>query len=288
MLTAMMQITHSEITADLDVEAEHSGGVIPSVAIDQILSARQQGLEIYRQAVGLLNEAKTLLNSAAGGSAYGFTTVLSEAVRWGEVSDNSQRLEREVDAKIWDRLMNETGMYTFMSSSQRNEWDKQRHSEKMPAVTLDTVLATFEHLHSNKQATFEQGVIDVFRSLSWDYKTNNPCRLGKKIILDYMLDGLKYNQPSVSLRGRERIDDLAKVCAVLDKGTIPDHRIGVGANFSEWFSEADWSALFTCDYFTLRVFKKGSCHLVFSRSDLVDQLNDIVSRRYPNMLPARV
>ncbi|WP_413508620.1 DUF4942 domain-containing protein [Serratia proteamaculans] len=288
MLTAMMQKTHSEVTADIGVEPTHSGEVIPSVAIDQILGARKQGLEIYRQAVGLLNEAKTLLNCAAGGSVYGFTTVLNDAVRRGDVTDNSQLLEREVDAKIWDRLMNETGMYTFMSSSQRDEWDKQRHSDKMPAVTLDTVLATFEHLHNNKQATFEQGVIDVFLSLSWDYKTNNPCRLGKKIILDCMLDGLKYRHPSVSLRGRDRIDDLAKVCALLDKGHIPDHRIGVGANFAEWFRDANWNSVFNCDYFTLRVFKKGSCHLVFSRPDLVVQLNDIVSRRYPDMLPARV
>ncbi|WP_216079542.1 DUF4942 domain-containing protein, partial [Shigella sonnei] len=25
--------------------------------------------------------------------------------------------------------------------------------------------------------TFEQGLIDVYRKLSWDYRTNNPCRL---------------------------------------------------------------------------------------------------------------
>ncbi|MHC1473177.1 DUF4942 domain-containing protein, partial [Klebsiella pneumoniae] len=83
---------------------------------------------------------------------------------------------------IWTRLMTQTGMFTFMSSEQHDKWTDQVYSEECPEVTLDNVISTFQHLHASKNETFVTGIIDVFRKLSWDYKTNNPCRLGKKII----------------------------------------------------------------------------------------------------------
>lgn len=83
--------------------------------------------------------------------------------------------------------MTDTGMYTFMSSCQRDEWNSQLMSDTCPEITLDNVLATFRHLNACKMQTFEQGLIDVYRKLSWDYRTNNPCRLGKKIIIENLL-----------------------------------------------------------------------------------------------------
>ncbi|NGA78945.1 DUF4942 domain-containing protein, partial [Escherichia coli] len=54
-------------------------------------------------------------------------------------------------------------LYTFMSSCQRDEWNRQLQSESCPEITLDNVLATFRHLNAGKVDTFEKGVIDVFR-----------------------------------------------------------------------------------------------------------------------------
>ncbi|EPG8069665.1 DUF4942 domain-containing protein, partial [Escherichia coli] len=98
-----------------------------------------------------------------------------------------KNITRLADRKIWDRLMTDTGMYTFMSSCQRDEWNSQLMSNTCPEITLDNVLATFRHLNASKMQTFEQGLIDVYRKLSWDYRTNNPCRLGKKIIIENLL-----------------------------------------------------------------------------------------------------
>lgn len=78
--------------------------------------------------------------------------------------------------------------YTLMSSKQHDEWDRQLSGDDMPELTLETVMATFQQLNASKLDTFEQGIIDVFRALSWDYKTNNPCKIGKKIIVSRLLD----------------------------------------------------------------------------------------------------
>jgi hypothetical protein len=34
---------------------------------------------------------------------------------------------------------------------------------------------------------FERGIINVFKGLSWDYKTNSPCSFGKKIIINHLV-----------------------------------------------------------------------------------------------------
>ena len=41
----------------------------------------------------------------------------------------------------------------------------------------------------------------------------------------------------------------------------------------------------TQDYFDLKWFLKGSCHVTFTRPDLVDKLNAIIAKHHPNALP---
>jgi len=38
------------------------------------------------------------------------------------------------------------------------------------------------------------------------------------------------------------------------------------------------------DYFHLRWFKNGNGHLTFKRADLVEQMNRILAKHYPNAL----
>jgi hypothetical protein len=157
-----------------------------------------------------------------------------------------------------------------------------------PLYTLDNVIATFRALNASKVATFEQGVIDVFRNLSWDYKTHNPCLLGKKIIIDGVLDNHRGLYFSVRTYAQNRIDDLARPFWLLDGKTLPDNRVSEGANLSAFISQggaASVGEVFACEYFTVRTYKKGSAHVTFTRPDLVEKVNDIIARHYPGALP---
>lgn len=178
--------------------------VIPSVAIDRIIALRQEALSTYLQGVEMLMDARKMMRQAAGASYLcGFEQGITDALGWTEHPERIQMaIKKLIDGKIWDRLLSDTGMYTLMSAKQRGEWDKQLHGSDMPEVTLDNVLATFRALNANKADTFEKGIIDVFRSLSWDYKTNNPCKLGKRIIITGLLDTRYSGFITVSTRGR--------------------------------------------------------------------------------------
>ncbi|MEK8659526.1 DUF4942 domain-containing protein, partial [Escherichia coli] len=40
------------------------------------------------------------------------------------------------------------------------------------------------------------------------------------------------------------------------------------------------------EMFSIRYFKKGSAHITFRKPELVDRLNDIIAKHYPEQLSA--
>lgn len=96
------------------------------------------------------------------------------------------------------------------------------------------MLATFRHMNARKMQTFEQGLIDVYRNLSWDYKTNDPCRLGKRIIVSNLLYRWSDGHVSLDHSSREKIDDLARPFYLLEGRNIPDFRHSTGTLYSDF------------------------------------------------------
>lgn len=190
-----------------------------------------------------------------------------------------QALNR-VKAQAWGYLMDESGMKTFMGSDQIDKWDEQireqRYHKDLPELTKENIEATFQTLHSNKKYTFNTSVVSVFRDLSWDYKTNLPQKFGKRIILPYIR----------SKKTVDKINDLEKAFMVLEEKEPTDYRQAFGTviyyeNFMQFVPKE-----FECDYMTAKTFKKGTCHILFKRPDLVERLNKIIAVAYPNCLPS--
>lgn len=286
-----MNVENRTLSNEPVLLGEQGTTLIPSVAIDHIIALREEGLKKYADGLAMLKEARKLFNYASGGHKISrFDEQVHDALRWETHPERIEKaIKKIVDVKIWQRLMSDTGMYTLMSQKQQDEWERQLDSDDMPEITLDNVLATFKHLNACKLDTFEQGVIDVFRSLSWDYRTNNPCRLGKKIILSGLLETWRKGHICASYSRAAKLDDLARPFYLLDGKNIPDYRVADSANFIEFFNREGFSgAVYEGAYFTVRYFKKGSAHIVFKRPELVEQINEIVARHYPAMLPPRV
>ncbi|MFM7948245.1 hypothetical protein M988_4314 [Hafnia paralvei ATCC 29927] len=275
----------------MDSSTEQAGGLIPSVEIDRIISIRAEGLKKYADGLAMLHDAKALFLSVSGDlSTVNFGQCVFDAVRWESNPKRDDKvIKKGIDVDIWQYLMNETGMITLMSSKQQDAWEKQLHSDDMPEITLETVIATFTQLNASKSDTFEQGVIDVFRALSWDYKTNNPCRLGKKIIVSRLLETWGKGYTKATCSSVAKLDDLAKPFYVLEGKPVPDYRVADGANFTLFYDNHGFSGeVYEGEYFFVKYHKNGNGHIVFKRPELVDKINDIVSRRYPDMLPERV
>ncbi|WP_213731159.1 DUF4942 domain-containing protein, partial [Citrobacter freundii] len=70
---------------------------------------------------------------------YGFKILARNGVDADNTPDSVKKMARAIDAGIWQRLMNDTGMKTLMSHQQINEWEKQLDSKDMPEVTRENV-----------------------------------------------------------------------------------------------------------------------------------------------------
>ena len=196
-------------------------------------------------------------------------------------------ITRNLDRGIWRDLMKKSGMLSIMDAQARDQWYNSLEKEDIPVVSEANILSTFEQLHLNKQEVFERGIINVFRGLSWDYKTNNPCYFGKKIIVNNLV---KYDKWGYSLSWgwrRDQLADLERMLFLLDGKTIPDNRHDVTIRLMDFIRDNPRQQEFGDDLFTIRLFQKGSGHITFKRMDLVEKMNDIIAKHYPGMLAAK-
>jgi hypothetical protein len=183
--------------------------------------------------------------------------------------------------------MDQSGLRTFMDAKARAEWNRDlRELETIPEFTKQNVDATFFNVHMQRQDFFERGVIECFRNLSWDHKTNSPFKFGKRIIINglYRLWGTGKNKwLSWNDDKGNHLDDLIRVFSILDGKPEPDHR----QNLRTLIDAADTKKERAIEhkYFALKWYLKGTAHLTFKRLDLVERMNNILAKQYPRALP---
>ncbi|AEG96691.1 DUF4942 domain-containing protein [Klebsiella aerogenes] len=156
----------------------------------------------------------------------------------------------------------------------------------IPAVSEENILSTFEQLHQSKTEVFERGIINVFKGLSWDYKSNSPCKFGKKIIVDGLVQYDRWGFHFRHGRRREQLADLDRMLNLLDGKPVPENRNDLSVRLDAHICKQHVS-VFEDEYVEIRYFQKGSGHIIFKRSDLVEKMNEIVARYFPATLPPR-
>ncbi|WP_250150896.1 DUF4942 domain-containing protein [Photorhabdus akhurstii] len=154
----------------------------------------------------------------------------------------------------------------------------------MPTISESNILSTFEQLHQSKAEVFERGIINVFRGLSWDYKTNSPCFLGKKIIINNLVTHSRWGFSLTWGFRRDQLVDLERMLFLLDGKSIPDNRADISINLMNHIRDNPGKDVYDDTYFSIRYFQKGTAHLTFKRPELVEKMNDIIAKHYPNQL----
>jgi hypothetical protein len=271
--------------------------LVPNISIANLLAQRDAIVERLKRMAELHAEIEELSNAAFGDDSAAPALECRRAHASLDSDRGLARLIKRVDATAWQYLMSESGLRTFMDGEAREQWDRALHDgrpEDIPDLTLETIWETFHGLHEQRGLMFERGVVRCFRRLSWDYKTNQPCLFGKRIILENVLDiwnasGGKRYSSGPSWTGCNRLDDLLRVMMVLDGQPEQDHRQGAYNVLRKHFSYDKHSrnAVELAGMISIKCYKNGNGHITFLRPDLVDKLNEIVARHHPNALPAR-
>lgn len=280
----------SELTLTESEVLTNHNDVICSTSIERIVTGRNAALEQTEALIQQLDDISTLTRSISGKIAQDWA--MKQNSRCGcwlmEKREAAMKaITRNIDREIWRDLMKKSGMLSLMDAQARDQWYRNLEKEHIPAICEANILSTFEQLHQSKGEVFERGVINVFKSLSWDYKSNSPCRFGRKIIVNGLV---KHDRWGFGLnwgRQRDRLADLERMLMLLDGKPVPDNRADVTRRLSDHIHENRHSNCYEDKMFAIKYFQKGTAHITFKRPELVDKLNDIIARHYPGALPTK-
>lgn len=264
--------------------------LICSTSIERIVTGRDAALKQIEQLIQQLDSISRLTSEIGGGTAQDWAMKSGHRYDSWLIENTDKALPaitRNIDRNIWRDLMLKSGMMALMDAEAREQWRQNLEECDLPTISEANVLSTFEQLHLNKMDVFERGIINVFKGLSWDYKTNNPCSFGKKIIISNFV---KYDKWGYNLNWgwqRDRLTDLERMLTILEGQSIPDSRADIIRRLDDHIRENRHSTHYEDKMFSIKYFQKGTAHIIFNRPDLVDKLNDIIARHYPGMLAAR-
>ena len=269
-----------------DVLTEHNE-LICSTSIERIVTGRNAALVQIESLIRQLDDFSTLTRSLGGGMAKDWG--MRQDFRSGcwlmeKMATAMDVITRNLDRSIWRDLMKKSGMLSLMDAQAREQWDRNLEGDNIPAISEANILSTFEQLHLNKMDVFERGIINVFKGLSWDYKTNSPCSFGKKIIVNNLVTR---NRWGFSLNWgwrRDQLADLERMLFLLDGKAIPDNRGDVTTRLMEHIRDNPSQDVYEDYFFSIRYFQKGTAHITVKRYDLTEKMNDIVAKHYPGML----
>lgn len=280
---------------NMDAQPIDNALPIPTISVPALLAARDRAQAVLLECERLHKEAASLLSpfgvvmpplaiEAAG----------SEHWRLGE-DYYRERVTKEIDRRIWVALFEGTHVDLLMDAKTRGDlWERlharpggrscHNRQEELPEVTAESIAATLEGLHANRSKFFEDGVVQFFRALLWDYKTNRPGRLSERAIM-HANAHLWADSTSISLRHCANLIDLERILCILDRQPAPTHQTGVASMrnvpFGVWVDVPHEAR----QLLRVKGFKNGNVHVQILNRAHVDELNRIVAKRYPDTLP---
>jgi hypothetical protein len=268
--------------------------VVKSISVTNLVSQRAGVLQRLDQAIDLLLEAQQLAAQAGTGfPSIGVCHTYASRVECritgeGAREDAREIIRKSVDAGAWQHLMMESGLRTFMDATARAGWDESIAKGDVPELTLDTIRDTFGQLYEQRGDLFERGVIALFRSLSWSYKSNSPVKFGKRVVVRNLVNCYGPDGFSINHLAADELDDLVRVMHVLDGKPEPDHRDGMYRQLGRAAPMRDGTPFprqARTEYLDVRLFRNGNGHAYFLRPELVDRMNLILAKHYPGALP---
>ncbi|BFI51059.1 DUF4942 domain-containing protein [Yersinia pseudotuberculosis] len=265
--------------------------VICSTSIERIITVRNTALVQIDALIHQLEDISAITSSIGGGIAKDWA--MRQDFRTGcwfmEKAETAMKvITCNLDRGIWQDLMKKSGMLSLMDAQARDQWYRNLEGDNIPAVSEANILSTFEQLHQQKDEVFERGVINLFKGLSWHYKTNSPCRFGKKLIISNLVSCNQWGFTLNQGYRRDQLADLERMLHLLHGKAIPDNRGDVTSRLSGHIhANSHMAKDYQDDYFLIKYFMKGSAHLTFRKPELIDKMNGIIAKHYPGMLAER-
>lgn len=183
-----------------------------------------------------------------------------------------ESLTRDVDRRMWRQTMEISGFNKYMDKVARNEFTDSLEKNP-PEFNIDNVRSTLLSSYNQADMFMKRGIVQLFRNLGAQYKTNDAFKISKKIILRNWFT-VFCGDLSVNYNQEPEMNDLDRVVRTIDGVEFKEHL------FSQSMRKMISSMEYEDEYFKIKAFKNGNAHLWLKREDITDKINDIIAEYY--------
>lgn len=197
----------------------------------------------------------------------------------------------ELNVLAWLIAVTRTQVWSVMDAEEREKFQEALKSPKTcPPFSLEAVEPTLNRLRTESGKFFVRGILKVFKSLSWNHKTNSPVRFTEKMIQRYTVERSYSNTGCPHFRytnsGRsDSLEDLHRALHLLDGKPEPDHASSLTRKANDFWRSIGKYADYEDEYLKIRPFKNGNVHVWVLKPELVQKMNEIMGEAMPFSLP---
>ena len=152
--------------------------------LSAIVENYEQAQEEIRQAFDLLVVAKERLTALLGEYR---DNLFPERISDYGLRDTAKECANLVRRNTWHYLLDQMQVWSIMSDSARDHLMGQLKDNKLPEITHENVLGTFQQFYQNADMLFQDAIKEVFNFLRpgrWNkHKTNKQFMIGPKVII---------------------------------------------------------------------------------------------------------
>jgi hypothetical protein len=239
----------------------------------------------YQQAVSAVEQAYSLLNIAQQRLKSAFTDGSFDVIRRnsynGPTPEEAAKVIEDLKRQAWRVIVDRLEIRRILSIKRREDLDKQlyesRDAQPLPEITEAAILSMLQDGMAKAADYAREAVFEVFDWLrphyghTSDLKTNEKWRIGKKVIIGWMVEpgwgrGGKFR---VRYNSEKNLTALDNVFHMLDgRGPLKTHH---GPLYDAIAVSEDGTG--ETDFFKFKCCKNNNLHLEFKRPDLVQKIN---------------
>lgn len=235
--------------------------------LDDYVAMRGRVLDTYKSALATLQLADRELEK-----------FLSFGLSWNSTPrDSLTDVTHDIDRRLWRKAFDLTGFGQLMDAKAREDFERSLN-DKPPEFTVENVRSIFLSTAQDAEEMFNRGLVNVFRRLSSDHRTNtnNAFKVNEKAVLGFMVTqrwggGLEVRYG----RARDEINDIDRVFKTLDNKKHQPRGLEMALN-----GALHEGRVYEDEYYQIKGFKNTNLHIKFKRGDLLDKANRIIHEYY--------
>lgn len=272
--------------------------LLPRATLAQIAKSRDKALALYAEAHAAIEAANGRLRDAAEALRAAAPTANLDVFRredrqklFGSLQvaprDEFMAMARHmVDADVWTHVVNATDLQRLMDKKAKDALRQQLTSDPVE-FSEETAAATLQSFALEAGTIFRRGIAEVFSNLDRRFRSHDGFKVGSRVIVDGAFDAWGYWNHYRDHRAT--LQDIERTFHVLEGKAVPlDYAGVVGAIDAARREQRGFHARQTeveTEYYLVRIYKNGNCHLWFKRRDLVDRVNKLLAEYYGAVIP---